>query len=108
MNQATKQLEGHSARILSVKFSPDGSKILTASRDKTLKLWDAQTFQEIVTLNGHTSNVFGCDFSSDSQTIASASRDKTVILWNLQGNALKKFTYVPLPVSKQVSPLTSP
>ena len=43
----------------SVAFSPDGKRIVSGSNDKTLKVWDAATGQEMLTLKGHTDS--GCE-----------------------------------------------
>ena len=51
-------LEGHTDLVLACAFSPDGSSIVSASKDHTLKLWDAQTGAELATLEGHTSAVY--------------------------------------------------
>jgi WD40 repeat protein len=37
-----------------VAFSPDGKRIVSGSRDKTVKVWDAERGQEVLTLKGHT------------------------------------------------------
>jgi WD40 repeat protein len=50
--------------------------------DKTLKLWDADTGTEIVTLVGHTRPVFSCSFSPDGEFILSGSRDRTMKIWD--------------------------
>jgi WD40 repeat protein len=63
-------------------FSPDGSRIVSASNDKTLKLWDAQTGSELATLEGHTDWVTACAFSPDGRRIVSASMDHTLKLWD--------------------------
>src|SRR6476646_10148742 len=49
--------EGHGGGIFSVAFSPDGRRIASASRDNTVKLWDAVTGKELRTLKGHTNQV---------------------------------------------------
>ncbi len=47
-------LKGHTAVVISASFSPDGSRIVTASQDKTAKVWDARSGAEVLTLKGHT------------------------------------------------------
>jgi WD40 repeat protein len=74
--------EGHSARVLSVSFAPDGQTLASASADGTVKLWD-KSGRELQTLEGHSSSVNSVSFAPDGQTLASASTDGTVILWNL-------------------------
>jgi WD40 repeat protein len=69
----TYTLEGHSRRVSSVSFSPDGKRIVSGSFDKTVKVWDAQTSQETLTLKGHSDLVRSVSFSPDGKLIASAS-----------------------------------
>ncbi|MBW4583526.1 MAG: hypothetical protein KME42_28525, partial [Tildeniella nuda ZEHNDER 1965/U140] len=86
--QERDRLEEHSDYVWSVSFSPNGQTIATASKDKTVKLWNRQG-QELQTLKGHSGDVWSVSFSPDGQTIATASGDKTVKLWNRQGQELQ-------------------
>ena len=52
-------LKGHTNSVSSVAFSPDGKRLASASEDRTVKVWDAQTGQEALTLKGHTGRVQG-------------------------------------------------
>ena len=71
-------MEGHSNYIYSIAFSPDGTKIISGSSDKTIKIWDANTGQCLKTLEGHSNNVYSVAFSPDGTKIVSGSTDTTV------------------------------
>src|SRR5262249_29959335 len=75
-------LQGHTALVWSVAFSADGTRIVSASGDKTVKVWNAQTGQETLTLKGHTDSVTSVCFSPDGKRIVSGSGDGTVKMWD--------------------------
>ena len=62
--------------MTSVAFSPDGKRIVSGSGDRTVKVWDATTGQETLTLKGHTRTVRSVAFSPDGKRIVSGSEDK--------------------------------
>src|SRR5690606_22433496 len=83
---------GHSRRVLSVAFAPNGKTVLSGSFDRTLILWDVATGEPIYTLNGHTRRVLGIAYSPDSLYAVSGSDDTSLILWDLQtGQAVRTF-----------------
>lgn len=81
--KVTGKLIGHTDPIRAIKFSPDGKIIATASRDHTIKLWDAKTLREIRMITGHSDEIFSISFSPDGRRLASASNDKTVRIWDV-------------------------
>ena len=75
-------LEGHSDSVNSAAFCPDGSVIITASADKTAKIWDTSNFELLATLEGHSGAVNSASFSPDDRLIVTASSDGTVKVWD--------------------------
>jgi WD40 repeat protein len=83
---------GHNGNINSVTFSSDRKLILSASSDRTLKLWETATGRLVRTFEGHEAQVTAAAFSSDGMTAVSGGEDKSVLLWEiLTGKILKKF-----------------
>src|SRR5262249_41138224 len=68
-----RPLTGHTGEVTSVAFSADGRHIVSGSRDQTVKVWDARTGQERLTLKGHTVGVTSVAFSPDGKRIVSGS-----------------------------------
>jgi WD40 repeat protein len=77
-----RTLQGHAKRVIACAVSPDGTWIVSASVDNTLKVWDAHTGEVLLTLQGHTSWVYGCAVSPDGTWIVSASLDNTLKVWD--------------------------
>jgi WD40 repeat protein/tRNA A-37 threonylcarbamoyl transferase component Bud32 len=75
-------LKGHTGGVDSVAWSPDGKRLASGgNKDRTVKVWDARTGQELLALKGHTGWVLSVAFSPDSQRVASAS-PRQVKVWN--------------------------
>jgi superkiller protein 3 len=64
--------KGHTDAIHSLAFSPDDKTLLSGGADRTARLWDAVTGQEILTLKGHKSPVYRVAFAPDGKRLATA------------------------------------
>jgi WD40 repeat protein len=76
-------------------FSPDGKRLASASYDETVKVWDAQTGQELLTLKGHSGNVKSVAFSPDGSVAFSPDGHRLASAWH--GGTLKIWDATPLP-----------
>jgi WD40 repeat protein len=74
------RLLGHEDRVFSAEFSPDGTKVLTASWDGTARLWDISTKAEIRSYR-HDGRVNSGTFSANGGLILTASSDRTASIW---------------------------
>jgi WD40 repeat protein len=74
----------HTHNVESVSYSPDGKRIVSASQDNTLKVWDAKSGVETLTLNGHTKPVWSVAYSPDGKRIVSGSDDRSIKVWDVR------------------------
>jgi WD40 repeat protein/serine/threonine protein kinase len=75
---------GHGGFLTSVAFSPDSRRILTASQDQIVRVWDAATGTRLHDLVGHGNIVFCAAYSPDGKRIASGGRDNNVRIWDAE------------------------
>jgi len=75
---------GHTDQVWCVAFTPDGKRLLSGSKDKTMRLWDVQTGDELKRCLGHGATVKSVAVSADGKRILSGSWDKTARLWDLE------------------------
>src|SRR5262249_44289551 len=91
----TLTLKGHSQPVKSVSFRPDGKRIVSGSREMDargqrllpgdVKVWDAATGEELLSLKGHTSDVRTVAYSPDGKRIVSggaATSNSSVKVWD--------------------------
>ena len=76
------ELSAQAGTVGSVAWSPDGSRLATADKDGTARIWDAKSGAEIHTLRGHALEVASVSWSPDGSRIATAGWDKTARVWD--------------------------
>jgi WD40 repeat protein len=72
----------HQQKILAAAVSPDGTKIATASADRTARIWPAPLGSTPTILAGHTAGLRAASFSRDGKLLLTASDDGTARLWD--------------------------
>ena len=78
-------LKGHSSGVNSIAFSPDGSRIVSGSGDRTVRVWEVTSGQLVFDpFVGHTGWIWSVTFSHDGRYVASGSDDKTIKIWNVE------------------------
>ncbi len=78
------ELEGHTSLVTAVVFFPNGRRIATSSDDRTIKIWDAATREDVFTLRGHTSGILSLAISPDGQQLVSGSIDYSARTWSAE------------------------
>jgi hypothetical protein len=78
-----RTLTGHTYFVEAVVVTADGRLAVSASADKTLKVWDLTTGQAVRTLAGHKDWVTGVAVTADGRWAVSASKDETLKVWDL-------------------------
>jgi hypothetical protein len=76
-------LSGHQGIVKSAVFDSTGRRVLTASFDTTVIIWDSATGQRLLTLSPHPDAVQAAAFSPDGRRVAAACLDGSIVLWNI-------------------------
>jgi len=91
-----KSIKGHTRWINCLRFSPDGSKLVTVGSDKLGFFYDGKTGEEVGKLpkDCHKGGIMCVDWSDDSKKILTVSADKTAKVWNAGDYSLETtFTF---------------
>jgi WD40 repeat protein len=80
------RLRGHTALVRAVRLSHDGSRLASASDDRTAIVWNPATGDRQEQLDGHAGGVWNLAFSPDGDTLYTVSVDQAVLAWDLNGD----------------------
>jgi WD40 repeat protein len=83
VSQSDWTISNHSATVYDAAWSRDGAWLASASGDRTIQLWNANTQAHQQTLVGHEGDILEVDFSPDGTKLVSAGADRKIILWDL-------------------------
>jgi WD40 repeat protein len=67
---------------MDINWSPNGQRLVSSSRDKTCKVFDAATGNPVITFSGHGEPVYTAAFLADGTTVVSGGGDKRLRVWN--------------------------
>jgi WD40 repeat protein len=83
----------HQESLRSMKFTPDNRRLVTGSKDSTVRVWDVARQSELYRLEGHTDDVDALAVAENGLRAVTGSRDRTIRLWDIQkGYCLATFT----------------
>lgn len=86
-----RTLKGHTNYVWDVIVSPDGRRALSASNDKTIKMWDLATGSLLATFSGHASFVCSVSIAPDGIRLAAGAFDGSIKVWNIHsGDVIAK------------------
>jgi WD40 repeat protein/DNA-binding SARP family transcriptional activator len=81
-------LRGHRGDVTTLVFSPDGRRLMSASEDKTIRIWSTSDGSLERVLRGHDKAIINAAFSRDGQRVASTDTDGAVRIWSASGRQL--------------------
>jgi WD40 repeat protein len=82
----TAELKGHKSHIKQIITDDEGTKVISASLDKTIRIWDPATLECKGLLEGHTDGILDICLSGDGKKLASCGWDRQIIEWDLDKN----------------------
>lgn len=79
-----RTMQGHAGWVKAVAVTPNGDQAVSASFDRTLKLWNLDSGRDMLTLRGHSRDVLAVAVTPDGGRAISASGDETLKVWDLE------------------------
>ncbi|MCB0034069.1 MAG: protein kinase [Anaerolineales bacterium] len=85
-HEAGPPVGGSTYGVTKVSYSPDGTRLVTAGSDRTAKVWDAETGEQLLVLEGHAVGLSGLQYSPDGKMIATGTDnfENMVRVWDAE------------------------
>ncbi len=100
-----KTLEGHTHHVLGVAWRLDGRSLASAGADSVVKVWNAKTGDQIVTVQGFNKEVTGVQFVAETDQAIATSGSKLVRMFNsANGGTMRDLAEVPISYRASPSP----
>ncbi|MDB5335907.1 MAG: repeat-containing protein [Planctomycetaceae bacterium] len=88
-----KTLAGHTRWVRDLAYTPDGTRLVSVSDDRSVRVWNLADGKALHTLTGHTDWIMALAIRADGRYAATASYDQTIRLWDLdRGAEVKQFS----------------
>lgn len=97
--QALAVLQGHQDSVTSLAWSPDGTHLVSGSRDQTARLWLASEARALLTYNLQATPILAVAWSTDGTLLASGGENHSVQVWTTSGALQQTFSDLGAPVS---------
>ncbi len=85
LGKEAKVLDAHTGSVTHLHFIfwKNQMRVASAGADNLIKVWDAKTYKEVITLSGHSWTINSVELSRDLKYVASSSNDGTSRIWDL-------------------------
>jgi WD40 repeat protein len=83
-------VDRHSGGISAIAVTPDSRRVITASDDATVRVWDLNTGRQLRVFTGHKDRVWGLAVSRDGRTVVTGSLDADIRIWNIETGETKR------------------
>lgn len=87
-----KKNRAHTASVITAQFSNDNNYVVTASEDRTAKIWDIKNGSLKKVLAKHKDRLYSARFSPDGSKVVTASKDRVAMIWNIADENVLQLT----------------